>query len=327
MKKNVFYASIYFVLISFSFLTLGACSTNDAVVEDNEAVERLERTITDLESTIIQRDATIALLEDAASDSAEHRDEDADVLSEVFTFYLPECEEDCIELALPELWAGISGSDRFAQANVTFDDGHIMSQHIRVFENGNANVRLFPDGTFIANLFHNTKVTGTYSEVTQGNETAVLFSYGGISYLSDGVSSFEATGATTVVGGLVDNVLTIPEDWDDGHGHGMDFPFRAYPIVFVGENNQNILLHADNTFVANFDGAASITGFYGLRANSITFVPGSPTFNSSGVPVGSFLFARLGLRSELDSEPDHEQEHNHSHDHSHDHNHSHSHDH
>jgi hypothetical protein len=83
----------------------------------------------------------------------------------------------------------------------------------------------------------------------------------------------------------------------------MDFPIRAYPLVFVGENDQRIVLHADNTFEANLDGDVLIIGFYGMRATSVTFVPGSPTFSSGGDPVGTFLFARLTTCSDHGDEP------------------------
>jgi len=105
-----------------------------------------------------------------------------------------------------------------------------ITGQIRVFESGKANIWLFPEGIFVATLYHNTKITGTFSEMTQGGETAVLFTYRGIHTVEDGVSCFNATGLTTVVGGIVDGVLTIPEDWDDGHGHGNDFVYKAAPF-------------------------------------------------------------------------------------------------
>jgi len=241
-------------------------------------IERLEREADELEALIIR-------LENANGAS--------DIISAAHTHVLRDCIYDCIELELPELWVEISGFDRFTLGYNPAQNAINAQEHIRVFENGNANVRLFPDGTFIANLFHNTKITGTYTEMTDGREVAVLFTYSGINNISGGVSSFESTGLTTVVGGIVDNVLTIPEDWDDGHGHGMAFTFRAYPLVFIGDDGQRIILHADSTFEASLANNVRIIGFYGIRATSITFVPGSPTFDRNGNPVGIFLFAEL----------------------------------
>jgi len=167
-------------------------------------------------------------------------------------------------------------------------------EQIRVFENGNANIKLFSNGNFIANLFHNTKITGTYTEMTQNDETAVLFNYNGITTLEGEISAFEASGSVTAVGGIVNNILTIPEDWDDGHNHGMNFAYRTYPLVFAaGDNDQKITLYADNTFVANFADGVIIIGYYVMRATSVTFVPGSSSSNRDGDIVGTFLLAQL----------------------------------
>jgi len=291
MKKLLL---IYILLIALAVFALSACSqNNEPHIIDTESIERLQLENSAMESTISQLEATIAQLETAAYES---REAVSGFSKDTLAYEVAPCEGDCLELLLPDLWAEISGVSSFTQANLFGNEEHNMQQmreHIRVFENGNANVRLFPDGSFIANLFHNTKITGAYSEMTQGHETAVLFTYGGITNLSGGVSTFDVTGPVTAVGGIVNDVLTIPEDWDDGHGHGMDFSYREYPLVFVGENDQRIILNADNTFVADLSSDVTIIGFFGVRATSITFVPGSPTFTGDGVPVGTFLFAEL----------------------------------
>ena len=170
-----------------------------------------------------------------------------------------------------------------------------MSGQIRVFENGTASVKLFPDGTFIANLFHNSKITGTYVELVDdaSGDIAVKFSYNGMSVPSDGGITFGVTGFTTVVGSIVDNVLTLPEDWDDGHGHGMEFSYRAYPVVFASEDGQTITLNADNTFVASFNNDVKIIGYYSMRATTITFLQGSPSSDSDGNIVGMSLVGKL----------------------------------
>jgi hypothetical protein len=164
---------------------------------------------------------------------------------------------------------------------------------IRVYENGNANVKLFPDGTFIANLFHNSKITGTYSEITDGVEIAIFFDYNGFLTNEDEINTFELTGHMSVVGGILDNVLKIPVDWDDGHGHGLDFDYKEYPVVFADPNGQQIVLNADNTFTAKFKNDVTVLGYYTPRKSIITFVPGSPVSNRDGDIVGSFLVAEI----------------------------------
>jgi hypothetical protein len=267
MKANMDLRMILCVmLIAFSLSALVACTDTPDEYADVPAlereIERLEREAEELRAAMNRLEGALAA---PSGGPIEHN------------HVLRGCEGDCVELELPELWAGISGAGVFTLAYDPEHNSGNMQGSIRVFENGNANIRLFPDRTFIANLFHNTKITGMYAEVTDGHETAVLFTHSGM----------------TVVGGIVDDILTIPEDWDDGHGHGMDFAYRAYPLVFMGENGQKIILDADNTFEANLAGNEKIIGFYGIRAASVTFAPGSPTFDRNGVPVGTFLAAEL----------------------------------
>ena len=285
------------VLMLVVLLSLAACGRNqgdtgaDLYADAANVIEQLKADNAALEATARQLETTIALLEATVQ---AYRDVNLATEAQI-QIVKPECDDNCRMLVLPELWAKISGVQRFTQANVVFSDtdSHDERGRIRIFKRGNANIRLYPDGTFIANLWHNTKVTGTYRELTHGNETAVMFTHSGITTATGGVSSFEETGLVTVVGGIVDGILTMPEDWDDGHGHGMEFTFTPYPIVFVCENDQRITLYADNSFVANFANDVTIFGFYGIRTNSVTFVTGSPTFNGTGVPIGSFLFASL----------------------------------
>ena len=307
------------MLLILALFVLCACAPDEIIIIDSESVQALEREKADLQRTISQLETAVSQLEAA---SAKPQEVDPGEPEQIIITEI-ECSDDCVELVLPALWADISGVDRFTLAHVTHPDSFDIRDHIRVFENGNTNIRLFPDGTFVANLFHNSKKTGIYSELTQNNETAVLFTYGGTLSLEGVVSSFDSAGLLTVVGGIVEDVLTLPEDWDDGHGHGLDFAFRAYPLVFIGENDQRITLFADNTFSASFDSGVTVIGYYGMRATSITFVPGSPTFSSDGTPVGSFLYAQL--RSCVDDGEDHDHGHDYGDDHDHDHDHGHSH--
>jgi len=183
-----------------------------------------------------------------------------------------------------------------------------LSAQTRVFYNGNSDIWLFPDGTFILNYFHNTKYSGTYEEKTEGNETAVLFTYNGAALIASGESSYEPSGNSpvTVVGGIVDNILTIPEDFEDDHGHGNKYKQRE-TLVFEGGNGNKITLNTDRSFIAEFNNGIKIMGYYAIRAfaqdhnpaegtpmpygfNSVTFIPGMPTFNASG-ELGGAVFA------------------------------------
>jgi len=211
-------------------------------------------------------------------------------------FVLNSCEQTTEEEHPTQTESAVIEPDITEAAGVSLSEPALepeKPEQIRVFENGNVNIRLFPDGTFIANLFHNSRITGTYTEMTQGDETAVLFTHNGITTAESGAVSFETPGRVTVVGGIAGGVLTMPEDWDDGHGHSRDFMYQAYPMVFAGSDNQEIILYADNTFAANFAGDIKILGFYAIRRTNITFALGSPGFSNSGVPTGIFLLAEL----------------------------------
>jgi len=73
----------------------------------------------------------------------------------------------------------------------------------RVFTDGRQTVILYPNGSFAATLTHEAE-KGTYTENTADGVTTVTF-------ISEGVAAD---------GSIVNNILTIPEEWDDGHGHG-----------------------------------------------------------------------------------------------------------
>jgi len=80
----------------------------------------------------------------------------------------------------------------------------------RVYALGSHTVTLYADGTFEARLFHGFSVDGTYTESTVAGVLTVTFAHDGIE----------------VRGTIVDDVLTIPQEWDDGHGHGTRFTLR-----------------------------------------------------------------------------------------------------
>ena len=80
----------------------------------------------------------------------------------------------------------------------------------RVFAHGNHTVTLNGDGTFAARLFHGFRVDGTFTESFGGGMTTVYFTHDD----------------ETVRGRITSNILTIPIEWDDGHGHGRNFTLR-----------------------------------------------------------------------------------------------------
>jgi len=80
----------------------------------------------------------------------------------------------------------------------------------RVYEFADSTITLRDDGSFDALLFHDVSFNGTYSETKQDNATNISFSYDGI----------------TVNGWIVGNTLTLPDEWDDDHGHGMEYTLR-----------------------------------------------------------------------------------------------------
>ena len=70
-------------------------------------------------------------------------------------------------------------------------------------------ITLRENGTFTARLAHTTK-NGTYTLEDQMSFIIVMFT-------SDGQTT----------GGLILNdTLQLPADWDDGHGHGVDFHLK-----------------------------------------------------------------------------------------------------
>jgi hypothetical protein len=72
-----------------------------------------------------------------------------------------------------------------------------------VYTDGNQTVTLRADGTFTARLAHDSRA-GTYTETKEGGITI-------ISFIIDGIAAD---------GEIANDVLTIPNEWGDSHGHG-----------------------------------------------------------------------------------------------------------
>jgi len=86
----------------------------------------------------------------------------------------------------------------------------IEESNARVFVSGSNQIILFEDGRFSAILPHNVTKSGTFTETTEGNLTTVLFTHGG----------------NTVSTNITGNVLRIPVEWEDGHGHNPLYTLR-----------------------------------------------------------------------------------------------------
>ena len=82
----------------------------------------------------------------------------------------------------------------------------------RVFVSGGSHITLHDDGTFNAQLPHNVRIAGTFTETVSGDITTVSF------------NSIRGTEDGNIYG----NVLTIPDAWDSGcaHGHGLRYTLR-----------------------------------------------------------------------------------------------------
>ena len=76
---------------------------------------------------------------------------------------------------------------------------------------GGQSVVLYDNGRFVANLFHNTDISGTFTEDVSGDVTAISFTHGG-----NTVSTF-----------IEDDVLILPTQWRAAcraHSHEIGFP-------------------------------------------------------------------------------------------------------
>ena len=79
----------------------------------------------------------------------------------------------------------------------------------RVFSDGYQIVNLRDDGTFSARLFHRT-INGTYTEIPENRTSTIIFTH-------DGAFAYSR---------LTNNVLILPNEWDDFHCHNMRLLLR-----------------------------------------------------------------------------------------------------
>jgi uncharacterized protein YxeA len=141
----------------------------------------------------------------------------------------------------------------------------IQQGQTRVFTAGEQTVSLHQDGKFAAQLAHNVTKRGTYTEEASGGLTMVTF------YQDEAME----------LGIIQDNVLYLPDEWDDGHGHGTRLPLTKGPQQVISDNqydhdydsdhehdhifasgDQIIILGADGNFTAELEHDVSRSGTY-----------------------------------------------------------------
>ena len=88
--------------------------------------------------------------------------------------------------------------------------GAVFSVLTQVYTDGSASIELRPTGRFSAVLYHNERYTGTYTTSQSGGATLVHLTHDG----------------ATVIAMILDYGFVIPDEWDDGHGHGSVLPKR-----------------------------------------------------------------------------------------------------
>ena len=79
----------------------------------------------------------------------------------------------------------------------------------RVFTDGHQTITLRDDETFTAELAHET-IIGQYTQSTANSVVTVTFTSGGKSVTSR----------------ITNDILTIPQEWQDDHGHGTQLKLK-----------------------------------------------------------------------------------------------------
>ena len=79
----------------------------------------------------------------------------------------------------------------------------IQDAGTETFTDGSQTVRLLPNGTFAADLYHSDGRRGRFEKIEGGAWTTIHFTYGG----------------ETVSSMIVDGVLFVPDAWQDACGH------------------------------------------------------------------------------------------------------------
>jgi len=90
---------------------------------------------------------------------------------------------------------------------------HVSVSESEIYRHGRSSVELNANGTFSASLPHGVRKSGTYTRTSEGSRILVNFNVDG----------------NIEVGRIENNALHIPNEWDDGHGHGNVFPREGSP--------------------------------------------------------------------------------------------------
>ena len=98
--------------------------------------------------------------------------------------------------------AGVCALVVIAIAAILIFNAYQQSKN-RVYTDGHQTITLRHDGKFTAELAHETR-SGTYTEASKDGVITVTFTSNG----------------SSVTCSIVNDSLTLPEEWDDGHGHG-----------------------------------------------------------------------------------------------------------
>ena len=104
----------------------------------------------------------------------------------------------------------IVGAAIFIAVIIAVIVGAVYSTLTQVYTDGYASIELRPNGRFNAALYHNDRYSGTYTTSQSGGATLVHLTHDGV----------------TVIAMILDYGFVIPDEWDDGHGHGSVLPKR-----------------------------------------------------------------------------------------------------
>jgi hypothetical protein len=86
----------------------------------------------------------------------------------------------------------------------------VRQSSVETYSDGSQIVQLLEDGSFSAVLAHNVRKNGTYTKSADTGAVTVSFNRNGV----------------VEIGRIENNALRIPDEWDDGHGHGNILPKR-----------------------------------------------------------------------------------------------------
>ena len=91
--------------------------------------------------------------------------------------------------------------------NIRKQNNKVTAQE-ELYTYGGQTVQLLADGTFSASLAHNTRKNGTYTKTEDSGRIIVVFNING----------------KEEIGWIANDSLHLPNEWEDGHGHGNVFP-------------------------------------------------------------------------------------------------------